>query len=577
MMLKQLLIVFFLTCWSSSFGQYTYEYDTLSINDRILGSVDSTDVLSGILPSTFDGGLGIFSAEGFSLNRLNNDFGGLRFNQSVPDRRLKFSALPFLGFAYSFGAQGTQFIRAEYVQAFTDSLVLNIDYLGNIGNGFLRSSTFRSNRVNLKLEWKSRMYTLQLDGAYYTDSLDHNGGITTGSLIEPFGLEFTPVNKSNASSKSTYAQAALTNYFHLNSGSINRFGLLTRHKYDIKYRAYHEIDTLSGIYNQINIDSTTTYDRSNLARIQNSIGAFFVHKNKYIDFQIGHTYWSNLNLGNDFDTTEVDIESNFRWDFGRLLLKNKLKQNIIGGFGALNEEASIHFNQRKWNISGNLSINRIAPMPFQRSYLGNNYSYKLDDIELENRLMIGGSAAYKIKGDSMFLGASINTLSIGNAYLFEDTVWNQTGSLNALQVGVFGQFQVGKFHFHPKVIYSADSDQYLAPVQAYARAYFKSTVFKAKKLLLLIGLDGSYISEFRPRSFNPSVGTYTWNQVPKTDLTKGLTNLHFFTTIEISTFRFFVRYENIGYFWNNKQLSEYTTYPIASQRIRIGLTWSFFN
>ena len=577
MRLKQLLSVFFLAIWSSSFGQYTYEYDTLSINHRMLGSVDSTDALSGRLPTTFDGGIGIMSTNGFSLNRLNNDFGGLRFNQTLSNRPLKFSALPFIGFSYSFGGQGTQFIRAQYAQAFSDSLVLNIDYAANIGNGFLRSSTFRSNRVDLNLEWKSKMYTLKLEGAYYSDSLDHNGGIISDELIDQFGLAFVPVWKSNAASKNTYANATLTNYFHLNSESVNRFGLLTRHQYDIKYRAYHEIDTLFGIYNEINIDSAKTYDRSNLARIQNSAGAFFVKQNKYIDFQIGHRYWSNLNLGNDFDTTEIDIESNVRWNFGRLVLRNKFKQNIIGGFGAMSEKASVHYKRLKWNISGNLSIDRIAPMPFQRSYFGNTYSYKLDEIKLENRLMVGGTAAYKIKGDSILVGATVHSLSVRDAYLFEDSMWNQTGSLNALQISAFGQFQVGRFHFHPRVIYSADKDQYLPPIQAYARVYFKSTVFKAKKLLLLIGLDGSYNSEFRPRSFTPSMDAYTWNQDPQTSLTKEMANLHFFTTIEISTFRFFVRYENIGYFWNKKTLTEYNGYPLAGQRIRVGLTWSFFN
>ena len=586
MMNKQLLIVFFLALWSSSFGQYTYEYDTLSYNHRMLGSVDSTDALSGTLPTTFDGGIGIMSAEGFSLNRLNNDFGGLRFNQTIPNQPLKFSALPFIGFSYSFGGQGTQFIRAQYVQSFTDSLVLNIDYAGSIGNGYLRSSTFSSSRVNLNLEWKSSWYTLKLTGAYYTDSLDHNGGriadtldgnglVIKDTLIETFGLVFSPVWKSNAAAKNTYANATLTNYFHLNSESINRFGLLTRHQYDIKYRAYHELDTLYGIYDLINIDSITTYDRLNLARIQNSAGAFFVSQNKYIDFQIGHTYWSNLNLGNDFDTTEIDIESNLRWNFGRLLLRNKFKQNIVGGFGAMSEKASVHYNHLKWNVSGNLSIDRIAPIPFQRSYFGNNYAYKLDEIKLENRLMLGGTAAYKIKGDSILVGASVNSLSIRDAYIFEDTMWNQTGSLNALQIGAFGQFQVGKFHFHPRVIYSIEPNTYLPQIQTYARVYYKSTVFKAKKLLLLIGLDGSYTSAYQPRGFTPSMDAYTWNQDPV--LTKGMANAHFFTTIEISTFRFFVRYENIGYFWNAKNLSEYTNYPIAGQRIRIGLTWSFFN
>ncbi|MDG1331273.1 MAG: hypothetical protein P8P74_03010 [Crocinitomicaceae bacterium] len=576
-MLKQVLLVLFIANWTMSFGQYTYEFDTLSIEDRILGSIDSTDAASGVLPTTFDGGLGILSNEGFSIRRLNNDFGGYRFNQQVVDHPLKFSGLPFIGFAYSFGGQGTQFIRAEYVQSFTDSLLLNVDFAGNIGNGFLRSSTFRSSKVNLGLEWKSSWYTMQLNGNYFTDSLDHNGGIIAGEegIIDQFGLEFVPVNKSNAAAKNTYGNAVLTNYFHFNSGLENRIGILTKHQYDIKYRAYHEIDTLDGIYNQINIDTSTTYDRVNLARIQNSAGAFFVRGNKYLDFKIGHTYWSNLNLGNDFDTTEIDIASDLRWDFGPIILRNKFKQNIIGGFGALSEKASVHFQAGKWDVSGNLSINRLPPLPYQRSYFANNYSFKLDEINLEDRLQLGGRFAYHFKKDTMMVGASLNSLAIRNAYLFEDTIWNQTGSLNALQIGAFGQFQAGKFHFHPRVIYSIEANSYLPQLQANARVYFKSRIFKAKKLLLLVGVDGSYMSSFQPRTFVPSMDAYTWNSTATA--TQGMANAHFFTTIEISTFRFFVRYENIGYFWNQKTLSEYVGYPIAGQRIRLGLAWSFFN
>jgi hypothetical protein len=577
-MFKHLLFILFLTNWNLSYGQYTYEYDTLSIDDRMLGSIDSTDVLSGFLPTTFSGGVGIMSNEGFLINRLNNDFGGFRFNQSVPNRPLKFSGLPFIGFAYSFGAQGTQFIRAEYVQSFTDSLVVNIDYAGTIGNGFLRNSAFRSNRLNLGLEWKSRWYTMQLQGNYFADSLDHNGGIIvqSDSIIDLFGLEFAPVNKSNAASKNTYGNIVLTNYFHFNSGVVNRFGLLSKHQYDIKYRAYHEfVDTLSALYNQINIDSTTTYDRVNLARIQNSAGAFFVRGNKYIDFKVGHTYWSNLNLGNDFDTTEIDVSSNLRWDFGPIVLRNKFKQNIVGGFGALSEEASVHYQAPKWNFSGNLSINRLPPLPYQRSYFANNYSFKLDEVNLEDRLQLGGRFAYHFKPDSVMLGASVNSLAIRNAYVFEDTMWNQTGSLNALQIGVFGQFQVGKFNFHPRAVYSIEADSSLPQLQMNARIYFKSTVFKAKKLLLLIGLDGSYISSYQPRNYVPSMDTYNWNL--NSGATTGMINAHFFTSLEISTFRFFVRYENIGYFWNDRTTPEYLGYPIAGQRVRVGLSWSFFN
>lgn len=569
-----ILISLFLLSFASR-AQMTYHFDTLSFHERMLGSVDSTDVKSGFLPSTFDGGLELMSANGFSLNRLNNDFGGLRFDQNSDAQKMRFSALPFIGFAYSFGGQGTQFVRANYIQAFNDSLVVNVDYAANVGNGFLRQSAFVSSRVNVNLEWKTNRYGLKFTGGYYSDSLAHNGGILTDTLIESFGLVFTPIRKENASSANKYGFAGISNYLAFNPKSTSRLGLITQHHYDIRYRAYHEADTLAGIYSQINIDSNLTYDRFNLARIQNSAGIFFAQKNNYIDVQVGHSYWSYLNLGRDNDTSEIDVKSSFRWSFGRFLIENQLKMNVLGGFGAFSDHARLSYNRVKWNVNAQVSYENAAPSPLERNYFANNYAYKLANIGLENRILIQAGSNYKIKGDSMTIGGNVGFLSVANAYLFTDSIWSREGAINALQIGLNGQFIVGKFHFHPRVIYTAQAENYLPSIQCNVRVYFKSTVFKAKRLLLLIGLDGAYHAGFQPRNYVPSMDAFLWNQ--STVQSKGMVNAHFFTTIEMSTFRFFVRYENIGYFWTDKTIFSSIGNPIAAQRIRVGLTWSFFN
>ena len=570
----RILIVLFLLSFATR-AQMTYDYDTLSFNERMLGSVDSSDVKSGFLPSTFDGGLELLSQQGFSLNRLNNDFGGVRFNQDPDVQKMRFSALPFIGFAYSFGGQGTQFVRANYIQAFTDSLLLNVDYKANVGNGFLRQSAFISSRVNVNLEWKTKRYGLKFTGGFYSDSLTHNGGIRTDTLIESFGLAFTPIRKLDAASSNKYAFAGISNYFAFNSESPSRVGVVTNHHYDIRYRAYHEVDSLDTVYTQINIDPLLTYDRYNLARIQNSAGFFFAQKNKYIDAQVGHTYWSYLNLGRDNDTSEIDIKSSLRWNFGRILIENQLKINLLGGFGAFLDHAKMSYDRAKWNLNASLGYENTAPTPHERNYFANNYSYNLTGFGLENRLSIQAGGNYKLKGDSVTVGGSVGLLSITDAYLFNGSFWNREGVMNAIQVGINGQFLVGKFHFHPHVVYSNQAENYLPTIQCNARIFFKSTVFKAKRLLLLIGVDASYHSGFQPRNYIPSMDAYTWNQ--PTNLTNGMVNAHFFTTIEMSTFRFFVRYENIGYFWTDQTLLSSVGYPIAGQRIRLGLTWTFFN
>jgi hypothetical protein len=54
-------------------------------------------------------------------------------------------------------------------------------------------------------------------------------------------------------------------------------------------------------------------------------------------------------------------------------------------------------------------------------------------------------------------------------------------------------------------------------------------------------------------------------------------NLHVFGGFQIDQFRFFVRFENIGYFWNDNSIELLDAYPITGGQLRVGLTWDFFN
>jgi hypothetical protein len=55
------------------------------------------------------------------------------------------------------------------------------------------------------------------------------------------------------------------------------------------------------------------------------------------------------------------------------------------------------------------------------------------------------------------------------------------------------------------------------------------------------------------------------------------TNLHWFGGFQIDEFRFFVRAENIGGFWTDKNNEVQNGYPIGGLQLRVGITWDFFN
>ncbi|MFT5859472.1 MAG: hypothetical protein ACI865_001573 [Flavobacteriaceae bacterium] len=574
MKLKQLVVLIFLTSGAYSFSQMTYEYDTLRYGDQVLGITDSIDFNTGDLPTTFDGGRSILSEDGLSLNRLVSDYTGFRFNSFGEWKKMQFSALPYIGFSYSFGSNATQSISTQYTQAFSDSLLLNIHYSRNSGAGFIRNTAFTRNDLSMQLEWKAKFYSMQLRGAYLSDSSGHAGGLD--SLDVSLGLELESVRKTNAASKTKQGIVELNNYINFNPGNLARIGLITKHRYEISDRHYHELDTLYGIYGAINIDSLTTFDKFTHASIRNGAGLFFSRKGAYVDGRLAYTYWRVGNLGNQYDTTEIDLNSSIRWTRNRFNFTNKLHFNILGGYNALSNRFGVSYKVSKLSATGMVVFDNSPPVVMKRSYFSNNFNYSQTDIRLQQLLRIKGGLGYEIKGDTNAIFAAVEYAQMNNTYLFNDSTWERSSQvISAIRIAASAKFQFGKFHLQPRLIYTIQAENYLPDFQGYLRLYLKSTVFKAKKLLLVLGVDASYTSSFDHKMFTPAMDAYTWYQPLGT--TKPMANLHTFTAIEISTFRFFLRFENIGAFWNDPLSQELNAYPLSGSRLRVGITWDFFN
>ena len=561
-----------------AWGQLTYRYDTLTIDHRILGPIDSIDSKSGDLPTTFELGNSILSATGQSVDRLLNDYLDVAQPAFTGWAKMEFSALPYLGFSYSFGGQGSQFIRTKYIQSFNNRVLLNIDYKRNQGGGVIRNAAFRSNDVKVQLESKGKRFSFQLRGAYLNDSVQHPGGtiLDTTNFIENFGVDLLPVNRSNASSNYQRGRAEAVTYLNLTNDSINQFGLSTSHLLSVSNRRYSEFDTLFGLYNQINIDSNQTNDKYNVSSISNGAGLFWMRNAWFIDGHLLHRYWRVNNLGSDFDTTEINLHSNLVWNGRKLKLKNSLALNIVGAFNEWCNSTSIATNWKDFQVTGQLQLRNDAPTPLQRRYYGNTYAYSLAEIGLQNVLHLSGEIGYQTGDKKYAVSGLLDYAGINGAYLFNDSSWvKSSGTINMVQVGLKGRATFGPLSVLPKMITSIQEEGYLPRFQGYLRLLLKGNVFEAKKLELYGGVDASIISEFKHRIYNPAMNNYDWFALP--GVTPQLINVHAFVGLSVATFRFYARFENIGYFWNNKEIREVQNYPIAGTRVRVGITWDFFN
>ena len=557
-------------------GQLVYDFDTIRYSERITGGLDSIDIKTAYYPSNFDGGVNEMSVRTFSVNNQVHQLLNPTFQPEINWRPMHFSALPHLGFSYSIGQQGSQFLRANYTHSISDKLLLDIEYERNSGQGAIRNAGFSNDNVKLQLQRKGVRYAFQLQGAFQSYNNNHPGGLRTDTLINDFGLAFSPVYKVDAKSRNRLAEVRFKNYFDVLKDSTTMLGLVTNHVYNIRNRVYTESDTLYGIYPSIYIDSFDTRDQYNLAQISNGAGFYFSSRKFYIDALLEHSYWDYQNLGLHTDTNEVDLTSKAFLHLKFLKIENDLMFNFLGRFNEFKEKANIKYFYRGMEVNAFVRLESRAPYLLQRRYFSNGSSYLTADIKNQGVFQFGANASYGFLNDKIKLALFADLGTVSNPYLFNGTNWvNSTGNYNFSSFGLRSAFKFGVLNFNPTFIYSPNSINYIPELQAYGRIFVKGKLFKAKKLEALIGVDVSYISKYESRAYLPTMDTYNWSATISNS--GNVFNMHAFLSLGISEFRFFVRYENIGYFWSDKTTQTIANYPISPSRIRIGLTWDFFN
>ena len=109
----------------------------------------------------------------------------------------------------------------------------------------------------------------------------------------------------------------------------------------------------------------------------------------------------------------------------------------------------------------------------------------------------------------------------------------------------------------------------------FLRGQIRGRLFKSKRLEVYTGTELLANSTANTLLFIPAIDTYVMNN--SGSLLGGMINAHVFAGLQIDEFRFFVRFENLGTFWNDNGLFAVVGYPIPAGQLRIGLTWDFFN
>jgi hypothetical protein len=491
----------------------------------------------------------------------------------------KFAALPHLGFMYSFGSAGTQFVHMDYQQTFRKGSNLAIAYDRNVSKGFMRNSAFANDRFQLMFDHAGRKYSNLVYLHFNQSTRALNGGITTDTLIQDFGLEYTPVFKENASSRIRQFEFGSQHLLNLGNDSLRQHGIAYHNKWSLLNRVYTEQDTVFAIYDNVYIDSFETRDQYQHARIDNALGYFLKTGSLSAEALINHGYWKFQNLATNRDTNEVEFQLNLAYKQKNWQVYNAFRLNLLGATGEFQENLHISLRQGSWKHQLRVETGQSLPTPFQRQYLANNHSWKLENLKTQGKtgIFYGLQAATKFE-----LNVQLGWQQLKNTYfLIGDTWRNDTlTTLNLLSGQIGGTLKWRKLYWQPRIIVTANPSGFAFAPQydLRSRIFINKKLFKAQKLNFIIGADVRYQGPYKLLTYDPTLDLY---RLPQSGAAitqyQQMFELDMFMGFQIAEFRFYFRFENIDYFWNDQTNRTLTAYPITPNVIRIGLTWDFFN
>ena len=202
------------------------------------------------------------------------------------------------------------------------------------------------------------------------------------------------------------------------------------------------------------------------------------------------------------------------------------------------------------------------------------------DFNLQQSYSFKGLFQEKFK--KHYVAFSYEWLSTKQVYVFNGQAWSNNSALSQQvlhQFGVLGTFKFGSFAFSPNYqLTLMDEDYRFYPMHTISnRILVKGGIFKAKKLKALAALDLFYSSKYKAPRIIPTMTSIDYSSLPSAIFQKSMLNAGLLIGIEVETFRFFARLDNIAYFITDRSQLFYEGYTIPTWQVKFGITWDFWN
>ena len=575
-----LLLLFVISFVQASRAQLFVAPDTLRSSDRVIGPADSLLQFMDGFSSPF------FISPGQTQPSLWSVFKpGLAplSTAAFSHQNLTFSALPHLGFAYGFGAQGSQRLRLDYQQLFTKHTLLNVRYDRHQQAGFIRASELRMSSLEVQVAQYGKRHQVLASFSNLSNDRQWSGGLANWSQIGLVSAELLPVVKANAYTFQNGYQAKLDAAYLLGSDSLQGLRVITRNTYSSQLRRYEETDSLELYYTQLNFYTDSCRDVFATQIWQHQVGLAYVQKKLLLSsaLELRRMFWQD-NLFS-FDTTELNLVNEAKYQFKAGLLKHNSTINFVGAGGGIHADTRFESKLPLGKLQIQHLFLRAWPELMQRTYYSNLTSYQVVQPQLQQSMLLNAKYTTQLGPIQTYL--ALMYMRNQKVYRFnsQQMNWQLVGPQSAYQATLDLVYKTKRWRFSAQTAYTnwqLSNQNILPPLTSELHVQWGGGVLKNKQLKLVAGaaVQAMYGGAFSRMTYLPYLETLDWQVYGTTALypVDRILNAKAELLLEVKTFRFFVQATNMFGFID-PSASLYQGIPYPSMQIRIGLTWDFWN
>jgi hypothetical protein len=557
-------------------AQSWIDCDTLKPNFDFYASVGSLDSLLQNSRSTF-ANIGFQEGVFYSGERLFLPFGS--FIQPSQDRAHNslHTALPFLGFNYAFGTQGSQHMALMYGQSFKHGWLVNAHFLSNGSKGFVRNSAWRNRFVQVDLMRRGARWRSLVRAEHQFDYRQFSGGVLNDSLLDFLSLDLVAVRKDSCVSSVVMNQLSWKNEVNFIQDSLRFIGLVHKSVLRNFTRDFVERDTLSGLYPFVYFDSLRTNDQTELTALNSALGIGMVYGKWRFEVLPQADYWRYRMHGVQRDTLELGLNAHLSYRSVYTAASFAFQTNLLGAFNASEFRGTLdHRIRQGFNLRAMVYYGLQEPEVLQRFYFGNTLQQSLGSINLQRIGMFRLTTSLELLGMKADFG--FHGLFASKVYHYNGNFWSNTelaSEQQLLQLDMKVARSWKRLTLRPEASYMMQKIKVLPSLGTGVSLEYQGNVTNSKSLFFFSKLRYVFYQGYLPVSLVPQLSV-----IDLTNNSGTLFNYHSLNALigfKVNTFQCYLAGDNLGSFFMRNSQPLMQGLPVPEWQLKLGITWVFWN